>query len=314
MRIMFLSDLWIPFPGGAERYVFNIARELHKRGHEISVLTSYERAIPGHPDFELIQELGLGRRENKAARAEMLKAHTDSLRPDVIFIHRYFAEEYGEIVQSWGKPVVEVVHQHVKLRGTKVQVYNTEFTRRENGATHDSSSMVIIPPAYEEIRPDHLGKYLGFVKPLPGKGIDFLYELADRLEFREFLILRGEWQPLETIVDKPNIRFLNPVESMKEFYAQCRITLMPSLREDAGTIPQESAICGIPCISSDIMGLNETNIGGLRLPLSISRWTEEILQLDNDSYYSSIQIRQKRALASFDWDEKFDELDRRIRT
>ncbi len=214
---MFLSDLWKPFPGGAEQYAFNIASEMHKRGHQISVLTSYERAVAGHPDFELVQELTLGQRPNREARAITLKEHTDRLQPDVIFVHRYFAEEYGEIAQSWGKPVVEIVHQHKKLNGTKVQVYNTEYTRRANNAANDASSMVIIPPAYGNGLNGSSGTMLGFVKPLGGKGVEFLYALADRLPNRQFLILRGEWKPCETIVEKPNIPFIDPVADMKEF-------------------------------------------------------------------------------------------------
>lgn len=312
MRIMFLSDLWMPFPGGAERYVFNMATELHKRGHAISVLTSYESAVAGHPDFELVQELTLGQRPNREARAATLRDHTDRLRPDVIFIHRYFAEEYGEVVKSWGKPVVEVVHQYKKLTGVKLHVYNTEYTQRAN-SDHYPNSLVIIPPAYGNGMSRSTGQMLGFVKPLPGKGVDFLYDLAKRLPDRQFLILRGEWKSCETIVERPNITFIDPVVDMKEFYERCRITLMPSLSEDAGTIPQESAANGIPCISSNVMGLPETNVNGIVLPLDLNSWVGAIDMLDKSLYYEMIVDRQRKGLVRFDWDRKFDELDRRIR-
>jgi glycosyltransferase involved in cell wall biosynthesis len=314
MRILFLSDLWVPFPGGAERYVFNIARELHKRGHEISILTSYESAVPGHSDFELVQELGLGGGKSKEECAEILKRCALALKYDRIIIHRYFAEQYGAIAQAWGSPVIEVVHQSKKLTNAKLYIYNTEYTRRSNGDESQQNSMVIIPPAYGNNLDGQRGDMLGFVKPLYGKGVDFLYSLADRMPDRKFLILRGAWQSCETYVEKPNITFINPVDDMKEFYSRCRITLMPSLSEDAGTIPQESAMNGIPCISSNIMGLPETNKGGIVLHHDLDQWIEHIKRLDGTAYYEMIVDRQKKIMASFDWDKKFDELDLRIRS
>jgi glycosyltransferase involved in cell wall biosynthesis len=171
--------------------------------------------------------------------------------------------------------------------------------------------MVIIPPAYNAPQTPP-GDYIGFVKPLEGKGIMFLYELADRMPERKFLVLRGEWQSCETIIEKPNVTFINPVDDMDQFYSQVRITLMPSLSEDAGTIPQESAAHGLPCISSNVMGLPETNIGGIILPHDLNSWVDAIRQLDMENYYKEVVHREQEGLAGFAWEEKFDDLSRRI--
>ena len=48
VKIVCLSDLWLPFPGGAERYIANISQALIDRGHEVHVLTSYAPAKPVH--------------------------------------------------------------------------------------------------------------------------------------------------------------------------------------------------------------------------------------------------------------------------
>jgi glycosyltransferase involved in cell wall biosynthesis len=309
MKILFLSDLWKPFPGGAEAYFFNMAAALHNRGHQISILTSYECAIYGNPAFHLIQELDLGKRENREDRAELLLAHANVQRPDVVIIHRYFAEEYGSLVMKWGIPIVEVVHQHKKIPNAHFHVYNTEYTRRQNGAENDPKSMVILPSFSGDCyTAREKGDAIGFVKPLPCKGVDFFYELADRFPNRKFLVLRGAWQTCETIVEKPNVKFINPVEHMWEFYECCRITLMPSLSEDAGTIPCESAYNGIPCISSNVMGLPETNRGGIILPHDLNQWVEQINALDEPTYYDAVVARQRSYIASLDWSSKFDEL------
>lgn len=311
MRVLFLTDLWKPFPGGAEAYVFNMACALHDRGHEISIVTSYERAVAGHPNFNLVQELDLGKRENREQRADMLHDHFVKISPDVIITHRYFAEEYGSLVTKWGVPVVEVVHQHKKIPNARFHVYNTEYTRRQNGAEGDLKTMVILPPLSPDSIADQTrpkGNMIGFVKPLPGKGVDFFYQIADAFPDREFLVLRGEWKPCETIVEKPNVKFIDPVNHMWEFYEQCRVVLMPSLSEDAGTIPVEAAANGIPCISSDVMGLPETNAGGLLAPLNLSMWTRAIVGLDDSDLYQVLVDRQRAAISQNNWPAKFDQL------
>lgn len=315
MRILMLSDLWRPFPGGAENYVFCLASALYDRGHEINVVTSYEKAEAGHSDFHLIQELDLGKREDKESRAEMLYGHVAKINPDIIFIHRYFAEEYGHLVVQWGTPVIEVVHQHKKLPNAKFYIYNTEYTRRMNGAENDSNSMVILPPFSQDSLADITqpkGNMIGFVKPLPGKGADFFYELADRMPDERFLVLRGEWQSCETIVEKRNIKFIDPVKHMYEFYRCCRIVLMPSLSEDAGTIPIECAHNAIPCISSNVMGLPETNAGGVVLHHDIDRWVQAIVNFDDPKYYQSVCINQMKYVGSLGFHEKFNQLNERL--
>jgi glycogen synthase len=72
MRILFLSDLWIPFPGGAERYVFNLARELVRRGHDVTVLTSYYRAQAS--DGIKVRWEDVGVREQRESGAQIVRS------------------------------------------------------------------------------------------------------------------------------------------------------------------------------------------------------------------------------------------------
>jgi glycosyltransferase involved in cell wall biosynthesis len=206
--------------------------------------------------------------------------------------------------------VVEVVHQHKKITNAQFYVYNTEYTRRQNGAEGDPKSMVILPPPCSDaaINTSQPGTMIGFVKPLPGKGVDFFYQIVDAFPDRQFLVLRGEWQACETIIEKPNIKFIDPVEHMSEFYNQCRIVLMPSLSEDAGTIPVEAAYNGIPCISSNVMGLPETNAGGILLPLELCLWIGAVVGLDDPHRYFSLVNLQRVFVSGNNWSAKFDQL------
>jgi hypothetical protein len=89
MRILFISDLWKPFPGGAESYAFNVAREMKARGHKIGVLTSYEKAVPADPDFDFFYDPKIGQWTtlSKEYRSELAAIYLKEFKPDLIFIH-----------------------------------------------------------------------------------------------------------------------------------------------------------------------------------------------------------------------------------
>lgn len=306
MRLLFLSDLWTPFPGGAERFLSNIAHELRKRGHEIHVLTSYERAVDIDGIAIHFRDIGVNARRGEGE--EIIKQMVHEIKPDMMFTHHFFASEFKSLVIQFLMPVVQVVHNGGKIPGAALAIFNSQYTRSQT--TSNEKDMVILPPAYEDIVADLHGDSIGFVKPIHHKGVDFVYRLAAHFPERKFLILRGEWQNLEDIRQLPNVTFMEPVNDIREFYSKCRLMLMPSWSEDAGTIPQEAALNGLPCISTDVMGLPETNGGGIILPRDENLWRAAIEKLDDPAYYQSIAERQREYVKSIRWDEKFDALDR----
>lgn len=311
MKLLFLSDLWEPFPGGAERYICNVAREMTARGHDVCALTSYERAT--HTPTCIVDErLGQHLHRPFLERESLLIEYLKTLEPDVVFVHRFFAEHYADVLHAHCARLIEIVHQHRYTRADLV-IFNSEYTKSQNFSR--PTDIVVLPPAYKADvwTPTH-DTAIGFVKPLEGKGVDLVYQIADRLPHRRFVILRGEWQAIETIQSKPNVFFLQPVPSMKDFYSRCSCVLVPSLREDAGTIPQEAAYAEVPCIASRIMGLAETNTGGI-FPSHryVECWGEEIEQLFRNPYhYAAVVRRQKEFVDSYDWPTRFDQLNQRL--
>jgi glycosyltransferase involved in cell wall biosynthesis len=296
--------LWVPFPGGAERFVSNIAHEMLKRGHEIHVLTSYQRA-EDIPEVSVhFRDIGVHDRHEEGKKTIEEVIH--EIRPDIIFTHHFFAYEFKEWVTQFLMPVVQVVHNNKKIPGAALGVFNSQYTR--DHAVSNEQDMVILPPAYGDIVAEIHGDAIGFVKPIHHKGVDYVYHIAAHFPDRKFLILRGEWQDIEDIREMPNVSFMEPVKDIREFYSRCRLMLMPSWAEDAGTIPQEAALNGIPCISTDVMGLPETNKGGIVLRRDESLWWAEIEKLDDPLYYQSVVDRQREYVNSIHWDEKFDHL------
>lgn len=310
MKILLLSDLWLPFPGGAERFVVNIANQLVKRGHEITVLTSYAKAKQQTPDIPIIiRDIGVNERHGEGVLilAEEIAMH----EPDLILTHHFFAYTFRHELAACGIPCVQIVHNGNRWDYAKLAVFNSQYTMGMSNPV--AGDMVIHPPAYDDVVAETHGEYIGMIKPIPHKGIHFVYQLAVEMRDRSFLVLDGEWTDFNVHEDHPNVEFMDPVDDIRSFYSRCKILLMPSESEDAGTIPQEAAMNRMPCVSSNVMGLVETNAGGVVLPLNLPCWKDEITRLlTNVEYYKKITDRQIRYLDTFQWEAKFEELHGRL--
>lgn len=326
MKILVISDLWLPFPGGAERYMRNMVLELLKRGHEVEVLTSYEPAQVENQFKCAFVSIPVYAQHGKGW--DIIWNKVQSFRPQVIITHHFFAGEFPEIFSSLGIPTIEIVHSRPRSKAT-LAVFNSNYTANVPGQLRLPRDMVILPMADPETKAASHGDYIGHIKPIGGKGIMMTYALAKRFPNRKFLVLRGEWQGAETMISGcPNVEYMEPVKDIRDFYKRCRLLLMPSEREEAGTVPFEATMNGIPCISSDVMGLPETNRGGIILPIStqpwdsnmplhpdnesISRWEAAINKLDDEAYYNGIVQRQKDFMASVPWSGLYDELSGKI--
>lgn len=317
MKIAILSDLWVSFPGGAERYVFNLARELKRRGHEIHVLTSYIKAVEFDGIKPVWKSVGCHAYDSNPGHT-----HADGWRdivtflnetsPDVILTHQFFSNEFREELYGGAIPVIQIVHNGLRNPRAALAIYNSNYTRVR--ANPKDSDLTILPPAYSDCVSERHDDFIGFIKPIPHKGVDFFYQIASQMQDKNFLVLRGEWQDCEDIRrGLPNVFFMEPVHEIKTFYERCRLILMPSLQEDAGTVAQEAALNGLPCISSDVMGLPETN-AGFKLPHSLLKWISHIRRLDDSQNYEYAVLDQKSGLARMilDWEQQFNLMSQKI--
>jgi glycosyltransferase involved in cell wall biosynthesis len=316
--------LWTPFPGGAERFVFNISDQMRQRGHSVVVETSYWKARDSDGIKIAFHDIGV-RSQSETRHADgwsIIAADIRATQPDVILTHHFFAYEFEPELAELRIPIIQVVHNGARMACARLAIFNSEWTRSH--ASAQSHDMTIIPPAFEDVDavagswtsalpplPAPMRKCIGFIKPIEHKGVDFIYRLAEAMPDRKFLILRGEWILIEKIRPLPNVEFMESVLEIRDFYRRCRIMLAPSVHEDAGTIPQEAAVNGLPCISSNVMGLTETNAAGIRLDVGVAEvwnWIEEIRKLDDPAHYAAVAERQLAGLDRFRWLEKFDAL------
>lgn len=308
MKILVLSDLWVPFPGGAERLMFNVARDLERRGADVDVVTGYHPAkrFDG-PTFEVWEVP-----ENEVGARALTQAIAD-YAPDVILTHHYWALTFETAITAPGIPIVQLVLNGRRMGAASIAVFISEAVRARKGMGQLRSDLTIHPPAYaDDVAADRHGDAIGFIKPLHHKGVDLFYEIAAAMPDRRFVVLRGEWQDIETIRPFPHVEFMEPVDDIRDFYEKVRLVLVPSLSEDAGTVGQECAVNRIPCVSSAVGGLPETNRGGFLVSAARpDAWVEAIEGLDDPAEYEYIVDRQARQTPT-EQREKFDELADRI--
>jgi glycosyltransferase involved in cell wall biosynthesis len=307
MKILTFSDLWVPFPGGAEKMMYNISLALKNLGNEVVILSGYNRSLDGvkhsmpyeeHTIFPTyMRSIPVNKEVDKGW--EIVKEDILRERPDFILTHAFFCNQFLTRLKTLNVPIVRVVHNGARGE-VDLAVYNSQFTY-DHSPDKKEGDFVLIPPVFDDVVADKKGDAIGFIKPIPHKGVEFVYKLAQAMPDRKFKILRGEWQTVETIKEFPNIEFLQPVNDIKDYYSQIRILLTPSTYEDAGIVPMEAAKNGIPCISSNVMGLNETNKAGIVLPLEIPLWVEAIKKLDDPVYYNDIATREIGDVNSIDW-------------
>lgn len=325
MKILVLSDLWLPFPGGAERYIANVTDALVARGHEVHILTSYAKAKSALP--MTIADIGVYERHEQGADLLSTAIHClwgdegcsldDMYHWDCVLSHHFFMGEFPDVFAASFIPFIEIIHNRQRHPDAAFAIFNSQYTADRCGFRE--GDIVMLPPASPRVKFDRAlafppPEYIGHIKPLGGKGIALTYQLAAIMPERKFLVLRGEWQDGEDIRRLPNVEFMEPCDDIREFYSRCRVVLMPSLSEDAGTVPQECALNGIPCISSNVGGLPETNAGGVVLPPDdVYSWVTEVCKLDHPEQYKQIVESQRKHIASLRWEEKFDEIDRRVR-
>jgi glycosyltransferase involved in cell wall biosynthesis len=309
MDVLVLSDLWAPFPGGAERMIFNLSRYLAQT-EDVQVVTGYHPAqqFDGPP----VHVLSAPDDDDGWA---LIRGEVERADPDVILTHHWWAQNWRSHFEELAEriPVVQLVYNGKRIHQAALAVYISEFVRERCGDSMPSD-MTILPPAFNDVVASQHGSAVGFIKPLPHKGVGLVYEVARQMPHERFVILRGEWQDIEAIEQIGNVEFLDPVDDIREFYERVDLVLMPSRSEDAGSVAQECALNMIPCVSSDVEGLRETNRGGIRIDEhDARRWVNVIKALrKNPAHYDRVVHSQRLFWNTYDQDARLRQFHERL--
>ncbi|MCY1165054.1 MAG: glycosyltransferase [Pseudomonadota bacterium] len=144
----------------------------------------------------------------------------------------------------------------------------------------------------------HAEKYLAsdggsrvlFVNPMPIKGVQLMFALAEHCPDLPFLVLESwnldpHWRAYcqQRARSLGNVQWLGPQDDMRGVYAQARVLLMPSVWEESfGRTVIEAQLNGIPVLASHRGALPETvGEGGLTIdphePVEV--WAEALRRL-----------------------------------
>ena len=159
-------------------------------------------------------------------------------------------------------------------------------------------------------RTESSGECVTFINPVPKKGVELAFAIAERLPQVPFLFCEGwpqsdaDWQVLETrCAALPNVTLARRTTDMRTVYGRTRVLLVPSQWEEAwGRVVTEAQASGIPSLVSTVGGLADTaGIGGLALAADASPelWAAMLKRLWRDEAFWQVMSTQARAQADF---------------
>ena len=148
--------------------------------------------------------------------------------------------------------------------------------------------------------------YVLFVGTLePGKNIEFLYALADRIQDDcEIVITAGKGWKTEKIF-RPKIKFLNNINEpeMSALYKSAAALVYPVIYEGVGLPLYEAQYFGIPIICSDYPAAREIINSENILPLNVDLWSEKInLTLNVNSADLKVDKNDTPSKKTLGWD------------
>ena len=306
------------FSGGVEATTHELALELQRRGHPVSVLCRLidggglktmcirmMRKLSRHNfPFDRLQGYPVFRQWVVLPRIQ------DAVRevaPDVAIVQIGFRETVllaRELV-ACGVPVLFYLHnvEIDELGGdprsvTNVQfIANSEFTARRYKELFDIDS-IVLPPTMraEQYVAPRMPSNVTFINPHPLKGREIAFKIVEQCPEIPFSFIES-W-PLSAkeladirarIATLPNVTLHRRTKDMRSVYCKAKILLAPSVWEEAwGRVATEAQFSGIPVVASNIGGLPEAvGPGGILLDPKgpLESWVEAVKRLWNDDVF-----------------------------
>jgi len=107
MKICFFYELFFPNLGGIETHIFEVARELAKRGHEVEIFTA---GYPNTPKVEYIDGIKIVRFDVFGLFCLMQKSNSSLIRMSRRFLYAVL----GGIYKKFSKEKYDVLHGHLQ--------------------------------------------------------------------------------------------------------------------------------------------------------------------------------------------------------
>lgn len=148
MRILLLSELFWPYVGGAERLAACLVADLHRRGHEVLVLTSHDQLEL--PDTEFYQHVPVHRfafrdtlKGGNPAEVLALRRRVagviEDFAPDLIHLYQLGLSAFFQLDALCRHPAPLVVSLHNDLYPSQLREKNSLFLKLFQAASRITS-------------------------------------------------------------------------------------------------------------------------------------------------------------------------------
>jgi glycosyltransferase involved in cell wall biosynthesis len=280
--------------GGAQASTHEMARDLARRGHRVSVLGG----LSGHGWTGLRGRtvLKLSRRALATDRRYGYPVHRgwfpwDGVpelvareAPDVAVVQSFKPVPLARAFLDAGVPAVLYL-RNVEAKdlggdprslGAVPAIANSAFTADHFARAYGLAATVIHPTfTPEAYRTETTRDTVTFINPHPDKGLATALALAEACPHVPFLFVEA-WgleaadraRLAEAVARRPNVTLRGRTNDMREIYGRTAVLLAPSRWQEAfGRVAAEAQFSGIPVIATRIGGLPEAvGPGGVLVP------------------------------------------------
>jgi glycosyltransferase involved in cell wall biosynthesis len=328
MKLLFVTDHTYPphRVGGAESSTHDLALTLKEHGIEVAVLAAMPaecfRGLPGRA-FRRV----LGRRallEDRCMGYPVFRsgdpvgagdAVVSRFEPSAIVVTSGSYAPLSEPCVRRGLPTILYLRD-VELAGMGGDLPRGVHVTYVSNSRFNASRFVdvagvepaVIPPLVrpERVRTETARGRVLFVNPVPQKGVDLAFRLAEErpdipFDFVECWPLgaRARERLLARARTIPNVAWHPVMSDRRRIYANARILLAPSMWEESwGRVVTEAHCSGIPVLASNRGGLPESvGPGGIlvRHDAPLAHWCETLSRMwDDRSAYAALVAAAER--------------------
>ncbi|GAW97410.1 MULTISPECIES: glycosyltransferase family 4 protein [Colwellia] len=268
--------------GGIETHVVNLARGLHKSGHNVQIilLNNYGK----HPVFEsdkFLRSILVKLDGNPATLYKLIKYSAINL----VHTHGYKAGIIGRLTGKLANKAVVSTFHSGEQGSIKIRLYrwldrmtahyspcicvSKQIKKSANLTAEVIENFVELPE--KTLTETTLASQIAFVGRLSyEKGPDLFLRLAEQLPQYQFSIYgNGPMLKEISMAATNNVMLMGHVNSMQQHWCKINLLCITSREEGLPLVALEALVRGIPVISYDIGGISAVvinNINGWLIP------------------------------------------------
>ena len=296
MKIVDVNPFFHPYDGGIEKRMYDLAKLLSERGHEVTVVTG--RLSDDSPEEEVLDGFRVIRLKSRLIKiynppyisSEGVLDTLNSIGADVVNYNYRWAPSYNKALAAYDGPKVFTYHnmwgEGDGIVGAVSEKNDAKFARnvmssfdhviavsdyvRDDLIRRGYSDRYVtsVPPGLsQEVRPgDGSGDFiLSLGRLVRTKGLDYLIEAMKNVDHKLVICGKGpDAKRLEKAIAKAGLqgrvemRGYVSEEERNRLMGECRFFVMPSLHESFGLAAVELMARGRPLVCSDADGLPST--------------------------------------------------------